>query len=179
MHKLTTITLAALLLAPLSALHAVEVKNLRCEYLENPLGIDVAKPRLSWKLETRNLSTEGGSASGGKPERGIKQTAYQIVVDGVWDSGKVASDQSVAVEYAGPELKSQTRYDWRVRIWDEKGVAGEWSPRGRFVTGVLGKPWQGKWIAGEYGATTAKGIGSTPPSLPVFKRDLILEKKVA
>jgi hypothetical protein len=169
MNKLTTYTLAALLLAPLAVIHAVEVQNLRCEYLENPLGIDVAKPRLSWKLETRNL----------KPERGIKQTAYQIVVDGVWDSGKVASDQSVAVEYAGPELKSQTRYDWRVRIWDEKGVAGDWSPRGRFVTGVLGKPWQGKWIAGEYGATTAKGIGSTPPSLPVFKRDLILEKKVA
>ena len=169
MNKLTTFTLAALLLAPLAVIHAVEVKNLRCEYLENPLGIDVAKPRLSWKLETRNP----------KPERGIKQTAYQIVVDGVWDSGKVASDQSVAVEYAGPELKSQTRYDWRVRIWDEQGVAGDWSPRGRFVTGVLGKPWQGKWIAGEYGATTAKGIGSTPPSLPVFKRDLILEKKVA
>jgi hypothetical protein len=169
MNKLTTFTLAALLLAPLAVIHAVEVKNLRCEYLENPLGIDVAKPRLSWKLETRNP----------KPERGIKQTAYQIVVDGVWDSGKVASDQSVAVEYAGPELKSQTRYDWLVRIWDEQGVAGDWSPRGRFVTGVLGKPWQGKWIAGEYGATTAKGIGSTPPSLPVFKRDLILEKKVA
>jgi alpha-L-rhamnosidase len=105
-------------------------------------------------------------------QRGVRQTAYQIVVDGVWDSGKVASDQSVAVEYASPELKSQTRYDWRVRIWDEKGLAGEWSPRGRFVTGVRGKPWQGKWIAGEYGATTAKGIGSTPRSLPVFKRDL-------
>ena len=139
----------ALALAFATSLHAVEVASLRCEYLENPLGIDVAKPRLSWKLETGNL----------KSERGIKQTAYQIVVDGVWDSGKVASDQSVAVEYAGSELKSQTRYDWRVRVWDEKGVAGEWSPRGRFVTGVLGKPWQGKWITGEYGATAAKAIG--------------------
>ena len=170
MNKLTTYTLAALLLAPLAALHAAEVANLRCEYLKDPLGIDVPKPRLSWVMEER--SQKSGT-------RGVKQTAYQIVVDGVWDSGKVASDPSVGVESAGPELKSQTRYDWRVRIWDEKGVAGDWSPRGRFVTGVRGKPWQGKWIAGEYGATTAKGISSTPPSLPVFKRDLILEKKVA
>ena len=36
---------------------------------------------------------------------------------------------------------------------------GEWSPPWRFVTGVLGEPWQGKWIAGEDGATAAKGIG--------------------
>jgi alpha-L-rhamnosidase len=50
MNKLTFLIFAALLLAPLAALHAAEVQNLRCEYLENPLGIDVAKPRLSWKI---------------------------------------------------------------------------------------------------------------------------------
>jgi alpha-L-rhamnosidase len=60
------LTLAAVLLMPLAATHAVEVANLRCEYLKDPLGIDVAKPRLSWKLETGDQ----------KPERGIKQTAY-------------------------------------------------------------------------------------------------------
>jgi alpha-L-rhamnosidase len=101
---------------PLAAIHAVEVQNLRCEYLEDPLGIDVAKPRLSWKLQVSGLRSQPSM------DRGIKQSAYQIVVYGVWDSGKVASDQSVAVEYAGSELKSQTRYDWRVRVWDEKGV---------------------------------------------------------
>jgi hypothetical protein len=114
---------------------------LRCENRDEPHGIDVAKPRLSWILDSGT------------------QTAYQIVVDGVWDSGKVASDQSVAVEYAGPALKSQTRYNWRVRAWDKDGVAGEWSPQSKFVTGVLGEPWQGKWIAGESSATTSKGIG--------------------
>jgi alpha-L-rhamnosidase len=50
------LTLAASLLLPLTAIHAVEVQNLRCEYLENPLGIDVAKPRLSWKLQVSGLS---------------------------------------------------------------------------------------------------------------------------
>jgi len=98
----TLLTLAASLLMPLIAIHAVEVENLRCEYLKDPLGVDVAKPRLSWKLEAGN----------GKPERGIKQTAYQILVAStpeilakekgdLWDSGKVAGDQSIQVEYAG------------------------------------------------------------------------------
>ncbi len=114
---------------------------LRCENREYPHGIDVAKPHLSWILDSG------------------QQSAYQIAIDGVWDSGKITSDQSVAVEYAGPGLKSQKRYDWRVRVWDKEGVAGEWSKPSRFVTGVLAEPWQGKWIAGEYGVTAAKGIG--------------------
>jgi len=114
---------------------------LRCENRIDPHGIDVAKPRLSWILDSG------------------KQTAYQIVVDGVWDSGKVTSDQSVAVEYAGSALESQKGYNWRVRVWDANDTVGEWSPYGRFVTGVLGQPWQGQWIAGKYGTTAAKGIG--------------------
>ncbi|MCB1131386.1 MAG: family 78 glycoside hydrolase catalytic domain, partial [Verrucomicrobiae bacterium] len=125
----------------ISAAFAITPTVLRCENRIDPHGIDVANPRLSWILDAG------------------KQSAYQIVVDGVWDSGKVTSDQSVAVEYAGPALESQTRYDWRVRVWDTDDNVGEWSPDGRFVTGVLGQPWQGKWIAGEYGATASKGIG--------------------
>jgi hypothetical protein len=44
------LNLAAMLLMPLVSLHAAEVANLRCEYLKDPLGIDVAKPRLGWKI---------------------------------------------------------------------------------------------------------------------------------
>jgi hypothetical protein len=124
-----------------SGLLAITPTVLRCENRIDPHGIDVATPRLSWILDSG------------------KQSAYQIVVDGVWDSGKVTSDQSVAVEYAGPALQSQKRYDWRVRVWDKDDIAGEWSPNGRFVTGVLAQPWQGKWIAGEYGSSVSKGIG--------------------
>jgi hypothetical protein len=60
MMKKTLITLVASLLLPLAATHAVEVENLRCEYLKDPLGVDVAKPRLSWKLETGDLKPERG-----------------------------------------------------------------------------------------------------------------------
>ena len=90
---------AALLWAPLAAMHAAEVANLRCEDCENPLGIDVAKPRLSWVIEVRGQRSE---------DRGQRQTAYQVLVASseellakdlgdLWDSGKVASDRSVAI----------------------------------------------------------------------------------
>jgi alpha-L-rhamnosidase len=132
----------AFLFASLSSLAlAITPSTLRCENRIEPRGIDVPKPRLAWMLDA-------GS-----------QSAYQIEITGVWDSGKVASDQSVAVEYAGPALKSQTRYEWRVRAWDQDGKPGEWSPRASFVTGVLGEPWQGKWIAGGEGEGAPKGIG--------------------
>ena len=55
--KHTLILLAALLLAPQASLHAADAENLRCEYVENPLGIDTLRPRLSWKLETANVKS--------------------------------------------------------------------------------------------------------------------------
>src|SRR5580698_8686022 len=71
--------------------HAMTVAAMRCEGLENPLGIDAARPRLSWKLESN--------------QRGQKQSAYEILVAGeerglrpgkadLWDSGKVVSDDT-------------------------------------------------------------------------------------
>lgn len=120
---------------------AITPSALRCENRDEPMGIDVTKPRLSWMLDA-------GS-----------QSAYQIEIAGLWDSGKITSDQSVAVAYAGPALKSQTRYEWRVRAWDQDGKVGEWSPRASFVTGVINEPWQGKWIVDANAAIAPKGIG--------------------
>ena len=112
--------------------HAAEiaVSHLRCEDLLDPVGIDVAIPRLSWILE-----------SGRSNER---QTAYEVVVDGQWDSGRVASDQSINVEYGGKELAPATRYIWKVRVWDAEGNPSDWSKPATFST-VL-KAWSAKWI---------------------------------
>jgi alpha-L-rhamnosidase len=110
---------------PLAFLRAAEVTNLRCEYLKDPLGIDVMKPRLSWKLETGNW----------KLERGIKQTSYQILVASsenilnkdqgdLWDSGKVESDQSIHVEYQGKPLESRMRCWWKVMVWTARTEVG-------------------------------------------------------
>jgi alpha-L-rhamnosidase len=123
--------------------------ELRCEYAVDPLGIDVRRPRLSWQTP-------------GEP-RGYRQSAYRIVVAGsaaalaaggatLWDSGKVASERSVNVAYAGRSLGSGERCLWRVRTWDREGRAGAWSEPAWFEMGLLHTgDWQGAWIAAERG----------------------------
>ena len=101
------------------------VAKLTCEYLTNPIGLDVRQPRLSWQVHSS--------------QRGARQTAYQIQVNGepsfaedatpamLWDTGKVVSDQSVHIQYEGPALQSGQRCYWRVRAWDENDVMSSWS----------------------------------------------------
>ncbi|NHN31575.1 family 78 glycoside hydrolase catalytic domain [Paenibacillus sp. S3N08] len=121
------------------------VAQLTCEYRVNPVGIDVAKPRLSWKL----------TSSSPTPRRGVKQTAYQIQVAAsgdfsdslIWDSGKVASDQSVLVSYEGPALEARTRYVYRVQVWNDQGKASGWSETAYWETGLLTTAeWKASWI---------------------------------
>ena len=90
-------------------------------------AFDVAQPRLSWILDSG------------------RQTAYQVVVDGAWDSGWVASDQSIDIAYAGKPLLPATRYEWKVRVRDAAGGPSEWSRPASFTTGL--RDWQAKWIA--------------------------------
>ncbi len=113
-------------------LHAdtVTLTHLRCENLVDPLGVDVAKPRLSWVIESN--------------QQNERQTAYEIVVDGQWDSGRVASDQSINVTYGGKDLAPATPYTWKVRVWDAEGEPSAWSKPALFSTGL--KEWSAKWI---------------------------------
>jgi len=122
----------------------LEPQDLRCEYLVNPLGIDVAEPRLSWTLESGR--------------RGQMQTAYRILVASdpklldketgdLWDSGKVVSDQSNQIAYAGRPLESQMRCYWKVHAWDKDGKPCSWSKPAFWTMGLL-KPeqWKANWI---------------------------------
>ena len=129
----------------------VEPTQLRCEYLESPLGIDSRVPRLSWKLETGNLKPARlrTEATAWSSKRGIKQTAYQVLVASsekllkegkadLWDSGKVESDQSVNVEYQGKPLESGMRCFWKVRIWMCSTLnSSSWSQAAMWSMGVL------------------------------------------
>lgn len=104
--------------------------GLSTEYRENPVGIDVRAPRLSWKL----------------PDGFKSQAAYEIDA-GIWASGKVGASQSVNIEWAGPALKTGQRVDWRVRVWDADGRVSAWSAPSRFVMGVMDPAdWKAKWI---------------------------------
>nr|HPZ99997.1 family 78 glycoside hydrolase catalytic domain [Phycisphaerae bacterium] len=95
--------------------------------------------------------------------RGAKQTAYEITVStdetfatAVWATGKVESDQSTHVEYAGPALQSGRRYYWRVRTWDAQGKPSEWSKPAWFEMGLLSPAdWKARWITAEKKAIAA------------------------
>ncbi|MBI4325728.1 MAG: family 78 glycoside hydrolase catalytic domain [Chloroflexi bacterium] len=126
---------------------AATVTNLRCEYLRDPLGIDTPKPRLSWVIESER--------------RGEWQTAYRVLVAStpatlakdegdLWDSGKVALDQSIQVEYAGQPLQSRQRCFWKVRVWDKAGQRSAWSRTAFWTMGLLQpQDWSAKWIGAE------------------------------
>ncbi len=149
------LSLAILLLSTGAAIAAdgpcsVTVADPRCEYLADPLGIDVRQPRLSWKLEAADAAV-----------RGQKQTAYQILVAGtktlleqdkgdLWDSGMVASDRSAHVVYAGKPLVSGAQCFWTVRVKDESGVVSAWSKPARWTMGLLEpSDWSAKWIGSD------------------------------
>ena len=114
--------------------NGVVVKQLRCEYRVNPLAVNTVNPRLSWNLES--------------PRRGQRQTAYQILVAGsledlnankgdLWDTGKVNSDQSIHVLYAGRKLSSRMQCCWKVRVWDKDGKASVYSKPVVWKMGLL------------------------------------------
>lgn len=111
--------------------------RLKTEYLFDPMGIDIDRPRLMWNCEG-----------------GVAQTAYQIIAsdDGrnvLWDSGKVKS-ASMRAAWGGTPVPARTAVTWKVQLWDEKGRSGGWA-EARFETGLpKGEPWAAQWIAGDY-----------------------------
>ncbi len=139
----------------------LEPQDLRCEYLVDPQGIDVVEPRLSWTLESG--------------QRGQMQTAYRILVAGdpkqlahdtgdLWDSGKVASDQSIQIAYAGTPLKSSMVCYWKVQVWGKDGRPSSWSKTASWTMGFLGQDaWKAQWIGFD---------ASREPASPAKKLDL-------
>src|SRR4051812_10216204 len=122
-------------------LSPTRVVALRCEQLENPIGLDEAIPRFSWRLQDER--------------HGASQTAYELEVsvssstqsaEAAWTTGKVASDQSVLVPYAGPALQPHADYTWRVRVWDAEGEVSAWSQPATWRTGFFRQRWPGEWI---------------------------------
>lgn len=105
--------------------------HLRTEQLENPMGIQLVHPTLSWQCEMGHM-----------------QSAYQVQVKSagqlMWDSGKVEStDQFLSYP---KELESRSRIIWKVRLWDEKDEAGEWSEEAFFENGLQLDDWKAVWI---------------------------------
>lgn len=127
------------------------VKDLRVEYLKNPVGIDADQPRFSWKMES--------------DEQGAAQTAYEITVFSdeksetkVWSSGKVESDKSVHIRYGGT-LHPSTRYYWSVDVWDKNGKKVSSGETAFFETGLRDAGWSdAQWIKSIKDKTTADDV---------------------
>jgi alpha-L-rhamnosidase len=144
---------------------------LTCEHKVNPMGVDARQPRLSWQLSTT--------------ERNARQTAYQIRValtsvfgkkDLVWDSGKINSDASVLIAYAGPALQSGKRYHWQVKVWNTQGQEGEWSAPAFWEMGLLSpNDWKATWI--EPLTQPLPQSGKSPAY--TLRKDFTLKGKVA
>ena len=155
-------------------------KRLRCNLLVNPLAVAEVRPRLSWVLEGE----------------GQRQTAYQIeaVCNGkrVWDSGKVESDVTSAVEYGGTAIAPRQTARWRVRTWDEEGRAGDWSEWASWASAPA--KWEAEFIGFDEPLNANKPpdfmganwlwhadgpLNPVPACVVVFRKSFVVEGAVA
>lgn len=158
MFKNILITVACILLNA-GLLVAQQIKTtstpaayeLRCEYLNNPLGIDKQTPHLGWLITAKDITL-----------RNIKQSAYQVLVASsptlleknigdLWDSKKIVSNNSTHIIYDGKNLSSEQACYWKVKIWTTIGDAKEhvssWSKPSKWSMGLLAQnEWKAKWI---------------------------------
>ena len=149
---------------------SIRLSQLRCEYLSEPLGLDIRQPRLSWILKCTDSA-----------RLNVRQSAYQIIVtresgEKVWDSRRVKSDETAHIVYAGKPLEACTRYEWKVRAWDEKGVASPWSKTANWTMGFLHyTEWQAKWIGPAHDTPWVEK--KSPPS-PMLRKEFAISGKV-
>lgn len=144
-YKLILATAGTLIALALTCQASFKPTALRTEYLQNPPGIDETSPRLQWQVQSN--------------ERGQRQTAYRILVASsprklaanegdLWDSGKMLSDATTQIAYAGKPLTSGLPCFWKVQSWDKDGRASRWSEPAHWSMGLL-KPddWRAEWIS--------------------------------
>jgi len=143
--------------------------NLRCEYLTNPIGVDVKHPRFSWQVKI--------------PSRGFDQSAYRILVSDdslnltnnqgdYWDSEKLNSPTSNGIQYKGKELDSRQKYYWKVIVWDDQEQSPVHSSIANFETGIFDlHEWQGDWVS------DGEGIEYEPA--PYFRKEFKANGEIA
>lgn len=118
----------------------MQAVRLRTEHMDDPIGIGIAYPYLSWICKDGNTQSAF--------EISAKTDAREI-----YNSGKVTTNQMHA--RFKEKLTSRQRVEWKVRLWDENDQAGEWSEPAVFEMGLLDNAeFAAKWINPEI---TAEG----------------------
>ena len=147
---------------------SLAVADLRCEYLTDPDGLDIRRPRLSWTLTALRPG-----------DRGLSQSRYRVLAANtperlaaddpdLWDSGEVRSDRTSHVEYGGPPLSARQRVHWKVRTWDQNGRPSAWSAPATWSMGLLEpSDWNGAlWI----GDATPAPANHEPLPSPLLRK---------
>jgi len=161
-HSFVIVFLVALFFASCNQRSCMEIYDLKCENLHNPLGIDKTEPRFSWKINSTVNGTE--------------QKAFQILAAtdslllrekraDLWNSGIVESATSILVPYKGKSLNSGMAVYWKVRVYDNNGNVSPWSPVGRFSIGLLD---ENDWEASYIGYNTDAGYTECPQLFKSF-----------
>jgi alpha-L-rhamnosidase len=166
----------------------LSVNYLRCEYKQDPVGVDALKPRFSWELQSG--------------QQGVLQTAYRILVaddpsllqknsGNTWDSKKINSRASIQIEYNGKPLEPAKKYYWKVMVWDNKSNISSWSMNATWQMGLLtaGDWYDAKWIGYDEINDTAiiiphvhlsgkKSWGPRRNVLPMLRKGFSINKKI-
>jgi hypothetical protein len=158
--------LAACLIAACAGCAALVVQGglaaerLRCEEFVDPLGVDVARPRLSWQVETTVPARQNQSQSAYRVLAATTRAQLDADQGDLWDSGEVASHETLNVVWGGKPLTTHQEVLWKVRVWDETRQPSGWSAPARFVAGVMNaRDWTGQWISAFPKDRVPVGIG--------------------
>lgn len=169
----------------------IRIVKLLCNNTENRAVIPAPDPQFSWQLTSK--------------ARNQHQLAYQILVSdnrkeiensrgNIWDSGKVNSNQSIFIPYKGQPLNPAHTYFWKVKVWNQKGIASEWSKAGTFQTGLFADAdWKNaQWIGYDdmpaelklFPGIHGNGDNQGPKALkrtvvPLFRKSFTVHKKVS
>lgn len=129
-----------LMMLPQTMMADTSILDLKVQDTARPMAIEDQHPTFSWRMEST--------------ERGMRQTAYRIIVtrdsDGskLWDSGKVSSGLSSQIKYMGVGLQPENSYSWNVEVWDQNGKS--YTSSSTFETSLLStklSAWNGaKWV---------------------------------
>lgn len=143
---------------------ATNIDRIRCEYLKNPLGIDVATPRFTWEISAGHNGKQTAC-------RLKVATSPQLLKRGkadVWKSRRVNTDIPRMV-YQGPALQAHTRYYWQVEVWNNSRKLT--SEIASFETAKLSiTDWHdAKWISDTFDKEFRKA--------PLLRKSISLEEK--
>jgi len=122
----------------------ISLYELKTEYLVNPIGLDVKKPRLTWKIKDQR---RGAIQNAYKISMGTDSVKVAAGLGSHWNTGKVNEDDQMVV-YCGKELQAFKKYYWSLSVWDKNERRVQASQTASFEMGMMeSRNWEGSWIS--------------------------------